>query len=184
MRYYRQALAEHPNLIPLLSEQTMTAGSVLLGYDRVAAVLGLAGFPEDQVVLWVSVLDSYALGAALDLAAPDEVWRVGGGAQRGVRPRSGGLARRDAGPAPEWSNLTGAAPAPVPEGLAVPTERAGPASTRTRNSRGACSTRSDPCTTVVPMCRCGPGRVYTPASSLTGGGAGWLSRVRRGTPAG
>jgi AcrR family transcriptional regulator len=33
MRSYRRALAEHPNLIPLLSEQTMTAGSVLLGYD-------------------------------------------------------------------------------------------------------------------------------------------------------
>ncbi len=29
-------------------------------------------------MLWVSVLDSYALGAALDLAAPDEVWRASG----------------------------------------------------------------------------------------------------------
>ena len=100
MRSYRQALAEHPNLIPLLSEQTMTAGSVLLGYDRVAAVLGLAGFPEDQVVLWVSVLDSYALGAALDLAAPDEVWRVGGGdtpaLDAALRAAPQGRARADA----------------------------------------------------------------------------------------
>ncbi|SDM75790.1 transcriptional regulator, TetR family [Geodermatophilus siccatus] len=100
MRSYREALAEHPNLIPLLSEQTMTAGSVLLGYDRVAAVLGAAGFPEDQVMLWVSVLDSYALGAALDLAAPDEVWRAGGGdtpaLEAALRAAPQGRARADA----------------------------------------------------------------------------------------
>jgi AcrR family transcriptional regulator len=100
MRSYRQALAEHPSLIPLLSEQTMTAGSVLLGYDRVAALLGRAGFPEDQVVLWVSVLDSYALGSALDLAAPDEVWRVGDGdtpaLDAALRAAPQGRARADA----------------------------------------------------------------------------------------
>jgi AcrR family transcriptional regulator len=100
MRSYRQALAEHPNLIPLLSEQTMTAGAVLLGYDRVAELLGTAGFPEDQVMLWVSVLDSYALGAALDLAAPDEVWRAGGGGtpalEAALRAAPQGRARADA----------------------------------------------------------------------------------------
>jgi AcrR family transcriptional regulator len=76
MRSYRQALAEHPGLIPLLNEQTMTAGSVLLGYERVAALLRLAGAPVRDVVLWISVLDCYALGSALDLSAPDEVWRA------------------------------------------------------------------------------------------------------------
>jgi AcrR family transcriptional regulator len=76
MRSYRQALAEHPNLIPLLNEHTMTAGSVLVGYDRVAALLRLAGVPADEVVLWISTLDCYALGSALDLAAPDQVWQV------------------------------------------------------------------------------------------------------------
>jgi AcrR family transcriptional regulator len=100
MRSYRRALAEHPNLIPLLSEQTMTAGAVLLGYDRVAELLGTAGFPEDQVMLWVSVLDSYALGAALDLAAPDEVWRAGGGGtpalEAALRAAPQGRARADA----------------------------------------------------------------------------------------
>ena len=29
-----------------------------------------------EIVLWIGVLDCYALGAALDLAAPDEVWRL------------------------------------------------------------------------------------------------------------
>jgi len=76
MRAYRQALAEHPNLIPLLNEQTMTGGSVLLAYERVAALLRQVGVPAREVVLWIGVLDAYALGSALDLVAPDEVWRV------------------------------------------------------------------------------------------------------------
>jgi AcrR family transcriptional regulator len=76
MRSYRRALAEHPNLIPLLAEQTMTAGSVLFGYDRVATLLQLAGVRPRDVVLWLSVLDCFAMGSALDLAAPAEVWRV------------------------------------------------------------------------------------------------------------
>ncbi|MET8846344.1 TetR/AcrR family transcriptional regulator [Amycolatopsis sp. NPDC004625] len=75
MRGYRRALAAHPALIPLLNEQTMTAGSVLLGYERIAVLLRGNGVPLREVVLWISVLDCYALGAALDLAAPDEVWR-------------------------------------------------------------------------------------------------------------
>jgi len=72
---YRRALAEHPNLIPLLTAQTMTDGSGLLAYEQVAAVLRHAGVPIGEVVLWISVLDAYALGSALDLAAPDDVWR-------------------------------------------------------------------------------------------------------------
>jgi len=34
------------------------------------------GVPAREVVLWIGVLDAYALGSALDLVAPDEVWRV------------------------------------------------------------------------------------------------------------
>ena len=75
MRSYRDALARHPRLIPLLTETTMTSGSVLRGYDRVAALLRDSGVPPREVLLWISVLDSYALGAALDLAAPEAVWR-------------------------------------------------------------------------------------------------------------
>ena len=79
MHSYRNALARHPRLIPLLTETTMTSGSVLRGYDRVAALLRDAGVPPREVLLWISVLDSYALGAALDLAAPEAVWRDEGG---------------------------------------------------------------------------------------------------------
>lgn len=80
MRSYRGALAAHPNLIPLLNEHTMTAGVVLAGYDRVAALLRQIGVPAPEVVPWLSVFDSYALGAALDLVAPDDVWRSDAGA--------------------------------------------------------------------------------------------------------
>jgi AcrR family transcriptional regulator len=109
MRSYRQALAEHPNLIPLLSEQTMTAGAVLLGYDRVAELLGTAGFPEDQVMLWVSVLDSYGLAPRRRHPGPGgraACGAAGAGAGRcGVRTGPGGAARRDAQPAPRRSGL-------------------------------------------------------------------------------
>jgi AcrR family transcriptional regulator len=75
MHSYRRALAQHPNLIPLLTEHTMTGGSVLRSYDRIATILLRAGVPAHEVLLWISVFDCYALGAALDLAAPDDVWR-------------------------------------------------------------------------------------------------------------
>ena len=76
MRDYRRAFAAHPNLIPLVNEQTMTGGAALLGYEQVATLLRSAGVPVSEVVLWISVLDAYALGSALDLAAPDDVWCV------------------------------------------------------------------------------------------------------------
>jgi AcrR family transcriptional regulator len=74
IRSYREQLAAHPTLIPLLIEQTMTAGAALRGYDRVAALLASAGLPQDEVILWVTALDSYAVGAALELASPEDVW--------------------------------------------------------------------------------------------------------------
>jgi len=76
MLAYRRALAEHPSLIPLLNEQTMTAGSVLQAYESIAILLRRTGVPVREIVLWIGVLDCYALGAALDLAAPDEVWSL------------------------------------------------------------------------------------------------------------
>jgi len=78
MHSYRRSLAAHPNLIPLLIEQPMTAGAALRGYDRVAALLVGAGFPEAEVILWITVLDCFAVGAALELASPPDVWQAEG----------------------------------------------------------------------------------------------------------
>lgn len=76
MHSFRHAMAQHPNLIPLAMEQTITAGPALVGYDRIAGLLQAAGVAPQDVIVWLSVLECYALGSALDLAAPDEAWRV------------------------------------------------------------------------------------------------------------
>lgn len=54
-------------------------GRVLSDYDRVAALLRRAGVPVGEVMLWITVFDCYAVGAALDIATPDDVWRSEGG---------------------------------------------------------------------------------------------------------
>jgi len=76
MHAFRYAMAQHPRLIPLAMEQTITAGPALVGYDRIAGLLQAAGVAPKDVIVWLSVLECYALGSALDLAAPDEAWRV------------------------------------------------------------------------------------------------------------
>jgi AcrR family transcriptional regulator len=77
MHSYRRMLAQHPNLIPSLMEQPMTSTAALRGYDRVAALLAAVGFPDDDVIVWITLLDSYALGAALEMTAPVDVWQTG-----------------------------------------------------------------------------------------------------------
>ncbi|SCX44532.1 transcriptional regulator, TetR family [Klenkia marina] len=74
VRRYRDAFAAHPNLIPMLTGQTITDPTVLASYEQVTGMLLRGGFGEDEVVLWLSVVDNFTLGSALDLAAPDDVW--------------------------------------------------------------------------------------------------------------
>jgi AcrR family transcriptional regulator len=76
MHSFRHAMAQHPHLIPLMMEQTVTAGPALVGYDRIAGLLQAAGVAPEDVIVWLSVVECFALGSALDLAAPDEAWRV------------------------------------------------------------------------------------------------------------
>ncbi|MFJ4655756.1 TetR/AcrR family transcriptional regulator C-terminal domain-containing protein [Nocardia sp. NPDC088792] len=76
MRAYRQAMAAHPNLIPLLIAQPMTSEAGLRSYDRVAGLLAGAGVADADIVPWITALDSFALGSALDLTAPDQPWVV------------------------------------------------------------------------------------------------------------
>ncbi|MGY1813590.1 TetR/AcrR family transcriptional regulator [Blastococcus sp. SYSU D00820] len=105
LRAYRRALAEHPNLIPLLISQPMTAGTALRWYDRVAGLLAAAGLPGDEVIVWLTVLDSYTVGAAFELTSPEDVWASGGGGtpaldaavQAGPRGRSRADAAFEAG---------------------------------------------------------------------------------------
>lgn len=73
---YRTSFAEHPHLVRLLTAQTVSSPRVLQSYEGLAGNLLAAGFSPVQVQMVITVLDSFFLGSALDLAAPDEVWRT------------------------------------------------------------------------------------------------------------
>ncbi|WP_347111062.1 TetR/AcrR family transcriptional regulator C-terminal domain-containing protein [Paenarthrobacter sp. S56] len=74
IRSYRDAFARHPRLAPLMVLQTVQDPQVLALYENLALALGEAGFQGQDVVSAISTIDSFALGFALDLAAPEVVW--------------------------------------------------------------------------------------------------------------
>jgi AcrR family transcriptional regulator len=75
LRAERRMYAEHPFLIPLIVGKTITDPSVIASYDRLATALVDAGFPEDEVLEVVAIIDAFSIGFGLDLASPDDVWR-------------------------------------------------------------------------------------------------------------
>lgn len=75
LRAQRRMYADHPFLIPLIVNKTITDPSVIASYDRLATVLVAAGFPEDDVLEVVAIIDAFSIGFGLDLASPDDVWR-------------------------------------------------------------------------------------------------------------
>ncbi|HST83449.1 MAG TPA: TetR/AcrR family transcriptional regulator C-terminal domain-containing protein [Kineosporiaceae bacterium] len=75
MRAYRDAFARHSRLIPLVTAQTLTAEGPAIAYEHIVRLLSAAGFPDRELLLWVSVIDNFVLGCAFDLAAPEDVWR-------------------------------------------------------------------------------------------------------------
>src|SRR4029453_5658066 len=74
IRAYRDAFVRHPRLAPLLVLQTITDPEVIGLYEDLALALESAGFRGRDVVAAISTIDSFALGAALDLAAPEGGW--------------------------------------------------------------------------------------------------------------
>jgi len=76
LRRYRDCFARHPRLIPLVTAYTVSSPEVMGMYDELAEVLNAAGVLESQLLDVITMCDSVVLGAALDLAAPDEVWAV------------------------------------------------------------------------------------------------------------
>ncbi len=75
LRAQRRMYAEHPFLIPLIVGKTITDPSVITSYDRLATALAEAGFPEDDVLEIIGIIDAFSIGFGLDLASPDDVWR-------------------------------------------------------------------------------------------------------------
>jgi AcrR family transcriptional regulator len=74
LRRYRDAFARHPRLIPMLTAYTVSSPYVVHMYDDLATILSDAGVPTGQLLDVITVLDSFVIGSALDIAAPDQVW--------------------------------------------------------------------------------------------------------------
>lgn len=99
LRSYREAFAAHPRLVPFLTAQTVSAPDAMRVYDDVARILSAAGLPEARLLDTITVLDSFVIGSALDLVAPDEVWDPDHAQspqlQRAIRSADSGRTRAD-----------------------------------------------------------------------------------------
>ncbi|OCB58519.1 TetR family transcriptional regulator [Mycobacterium vulneris] len=77
MRTYRQSYARYPRLIPLLTAHAVNSDHALTMYNVLAVTFSRAGFDPADTLRAITLVDSYVLGSALDVAAPDEPWRAG-----------------------------------------------------------------------------------------------------------
>jgi AcrR family transcriptional regulator len=78
-RTYRASYARYPSLIPLLTEYAVNSPQAFTMYNALAVTLHRAGFSPADTLRSITLVDNYVLGAALDVAAPDEPWQPGSG---------------------------------------------------------------------------------------------------------
>lgn len=76
IRSYRDRFAQHPKLVPLLVTQTVRAPAVMGMYEDLALTLERSGLAAEDIGPAIAMIDYFALGAALDATAPDEVWHL------------------------------------------------------------------------------------------------------------
>jgi hypothetical protein len=74
---YRNSYALHPRLIPLLTAYSVRDETTIGMYNVLAEQFARAGFTPRRTLEAITVLDSYVLGSALDVAAPEDVWDPG-----------------------------------------------------------------------------------------------------------
>jgi len=74
---YRRSYAAHPRLIPLFTAQTVQAGVAFTLYNALAQAFADGGFDPTETLHAITTVDSFVLGSALDLAAPDVQWASG-----------------------------------------------------------------------------------------------------------
>lgn len=75
VRGLRELYANHPLIVPLIVGKTMTDPGAIASYDALASALVDAGFPDDEVLSIVAVVDAFAIGFGLDVTSPEEIWR-------------------------------------------------------------------------------------------------------------
>lgn len=76
VRALRRTYSAVPALVPLLFWQTVSHPVAVASYERFATRFSEAGFADEDLIPLISMLDSFAYGAALDSKAPSEVWRL------------------------------------------------------------------------------------------------------------
>jgi len=74
VRSERRMYTEHPHIVPLIVTETVTDAAAIASYDHMAGILLRGGFPDDEVLVLIQLLDAFALGSGLDYAAPEDVW--------------------------------------------------------------------------------------------------------------
>jgi AcrR family transcriptional regulator len=73
-RAQRAAYAAHPNVVPFFIGVPIAEPAVLAIYGALARALGSAGFNDAEVGVLLEVLDSFAIGNALEHRAPEQIW--------------------------------------------------------------------------------------------------------------
>lgn len=73
LRAHRASFARHPRLIATLTSQTVASPAVMAMYEPVATTLYESGIPATGLLDAITLIDTFAIGSALDLAAPEEV---------------------------------------------------------------------------------------------------------------
>lgn len=73
-RAQRAAYAAHPNVVPLLIGVPIAEPAVLEIYRELARTLASAGFDDAEVSVLLEVIDSFAIGNALEQKVPRQVW--------------------------------------------------------------------------------------------------------------
>jgi hypothetical protein len=107
-RSYRSALGQHAEVIPLLVGEAVTDAATLEIYEHLAAVFVEQGFAPNDVVVAVTVLDSFMLGSALDMASPESAWLADPDAQPALHGALAGASSLD-GPQSDLSFEVGLA---------------------------------------------------------------------------
>ncbi|TQC46775.1 TetR/AcrR family transcriptional regulator [Rhodococcus sp. WS4] len=84
-REYRRNYAEHPRLIPLFTAHTVQSGVAFALYNALAQAFSDGGFTPEEILHAITTVDSFVLGSALDLAAPEVVWATAPEANESMR---------------------------------------------------------------------------------------------------
>lgn len=78
-RSYREVLAAHARVLPLLATATVRSPEVIPVYERLVALLRETGVPAGDAMAVLTAVENFILGSALDLAAPEVMWDIPAG---------------------------------------------------------------------------------------------------------